>query len=74
MWHHNVVDSKHLLGSSGGDEAGRLMLTGTSTGGTHILHFFAHLPYIETSVYIINLKLFQTICQTLANFSRLQNI
>lgn len=50
------MGSKHLLGSSGGDEAGRLMLTGAPTWGTHILYFFAHLPYTETSVYIIVLK------------------
>lgn len=34
----------HSLGSSGGDEAGRLMFAGASAGGTHILHFLTHLP------------------------------
>lgn len=47
----------NVLGSRRGDEAGRLMLAGASTWGTQILHFFAHVPCRETSVYINNLKL-----------------
>lgn len=57
IWRHHffavsdVAGRKHLLWSSGGDEAGRLILAGAPSWGAHILHFFAHLPYTETSIY-----------------------
>lgn len=48
----------HSLGSSGGDEAGRLMFAGASAGGAHILHFFTHLPCAQRIqvAELLNLK------------------
>lgn len=45
-----VAASEHLLGAIGGDEAGRLMFAGAPSRGTHVLHFFAHLPYSEMTI------------------------
>lgn len=59
MGHLNVLTKlsalsgcKHLLGPSGRDEAGRLMLAGAPSRGAHIFHFFAHFPYRKTKLHL----------------------